>query len=112
MTSKAPGLLTRILNPLIQWRRRNLGAALSKYGLRVDDMLDPDYNKDVAEALKLLPERERVLRQRRLVRALDLSCKHEKLPEELQKIQDPWNRYLWPLVMEVRKRRIEKSNYH
>ena len=56
----AKGIVNTILRPLLEWRKKNLGAALANYGLRVDDMIDPHFSKDVAEALQLLPERERV----------------------------------------------------
>ena len=39
-----------------------VGAELSKYGLRYDDLLDETMNLDVAEALRRLPQEERDLR--------------------------------------------------
>ena len=62
-----------------------VGAELSKYGLRYDDLLDETANLDVAEALKRIPQEERDLRMQRLKRAMDLSMKHIYLDEEMQK---------------------------
>merc|ERR1719416_348004 len=103
--------LQRVTAPLRNAARAHRGRMLAKYGLRADDLLDPLYDEDVAEALELLPERERVLRTRRLVRALDLSVKHEKLPEHVQAIQEPFNDYLTPYIEQVKARRLERANY-
>merc|ERR1719424_2578266 len=95
-------LIERMLAPVIRAQRNSIGKALSAYGLRVDDLLDPTFDKYTYEALKLLPEREYVLRQRRIMRALDLEVKHEKLPEELQKLQDPFKPYLSPIIEKLK----------
>ena len=67
-----------------------VGAELSKYGLRYDDLLDETMNLDVAEALRRLPQEERDLRMQRLKRAMDLSMKHVYLEKDQQKKQTPW----------------------
>ena len=73
-----------------------VGAELSKYGLRYDDLLDETMNLDVAEALKRLPQEERDLRMQRLKRAMDLSLKHVYLDPEMQKKQTPFKWYVRP----------------
>lgn len=63
-------------------------------GLRMEDLYDEE-NKDVAAALKMLPEKEDQLRLYRLRRAMDLSLKHAILPE------DQWTKpeeVRWPRV--------------
>ena len=78
-----------------------VGAELSKYGLRYDDLLDETMNLDVAEALKRLPQEERDLRMQRLKRAMDLSLKHVYLDPEMQKKQTPFKWYIKPVLEEV-----------
>lgn len=53
-------------------------------GLRYDDLYDPYYDLDVKEALNRLPREIVDARNQRLKRAMDLSMKHEYLPEDLQ----------------------------
>lgn len=53
-------------------------------GLRHDDLYDPMFDVDVKEALNRLPREIVDARNQRLKRALDLSMKHEYLPEDLQ----------------------------
>lgn len=55
-----------------------------KLGLRYDDLYDPYYDLDIKEALKRLPREIVDARNQRLKRAMDLSMKHEYLPEDLQ----------------------------
>jgi ubiquinol-cytochrome c reductase subunit 7 len=107
-----PNIVDTLLGPVIRMQRASIGKALSAYGLRVDDLLDPTFDKYTKEAIKLLPEREYVLRQRRIMRALDLSVKHEKLPVELQKIQDPFKPYLSPIIEKLKAQEYERINYH
>lgn len=57
---------------------------LQKLGLRYDDLYDPYYDLDVKEALNRLPREIVDARNQRLKRAMDLSTKHEYLPENLQ----------------------------
>lgn len=47
-------------------------------------MYDPMYDLDVKEALNRLPREIVDARNQRLKRAMDLSMKHEDLPEDLQ----------------------------
>ncbi|XP_058111202.1 cytochrome b-c1 complex subunit 7-2, mitochondrial-like, partial [Magnolia sinica] len=55
-------------------------------GLRYDDLYDPMYDLDIKEALARLPREIVDARNQRLKRAMDLSMKHEYLPEDLQVI--------------------------
>lgn len=55
-----------------------------RLGLRYDDLFDPMYDLDVKEALNRLPREIVDARNLRLKRAMDLSMKHEYLPEDLQ----------------------------
>lgn len=55
-----------------------------KQGLRYDDLHDPMYDLDVKEALNRLPREIVDARIQRLKRAMDLSMKHQYLPEDLQ----------------------------
>mgnify|MGYP004712467527 CR=1 FL=1 len=53
-------------------------------GLRYDDLYDPMYDLDIKEALNRLPRPIVDARNQRLKRAMDLSLKHQYLPEDLQ----------------------------
>jgi ubiquinol-cytochrome c reductase subunit 7 len=86
-----------------------VGAELSKYGLRYDDLLDETMNLDVAEALRRLPQEERDLRMQRLKRAMDLSMKHVYLDKDQQKKQTPWAWYVTPVLSEVEAERDERA---
>jgi len=55
-----------------------------KLGLRYDDLYDPYYDLDVKEALNRLPKEVVDARHARLKRAIDLSMKHQYLPDDLQ----------------------------
>jgi ubiquinol-cytochrome c reductase subunit 7 len=52
--------LTKMLEPMFAAMAKRyqgyVGAELSKYGLRYDDLLDETANLDVAEALRRLPQ--------------------------------------------------------
>ncbi|KAL0330249.1 UNVERIFIED_CONTAM: Cytochrome b-c1 complex subunit [Sesamum radiatum] len=71
-------------NPLAALHMKTLSKRLRKYGLRYDDLHDPMYDLDVKEALNRLPREIVDARNQRLKRAMDLSMKHEYLPEDLQ----------------------------
>lgn len=55
-----------------------------KLGLRYDDLYDPMYDLDVKESLNRLPKEVVDARNQRLLRAMDLSMKHDYLPEDLK----------------------------
>lgn len=62
---------------------------LKNEGLRYDDLYDPIYDLDIKEALSRLPH-EIVDALQRLKRAMDLSMKHEYLPDSLQVLPSPF----------------------
>ncbi|XP_027332168.1 cytochrome b-c1 complex subunit 7-2-like isoform X2 [Abrus precatorius] len=80
--------LQSFLDPKKNWfaaqHMKSLSKRLRKYGLRYDDLYDPYYDIDVKEALNRLPKEIVDARHARLKRAIDLSMKHEYLPEDLQ----------------------------
>ncbi|KAL9180984.1 hypothetical protein ACHAXT_009789 [Thalassiosira profunda] len=59
---------------------KSLGAQLSQYGLRYEDLLNED-EKDVKEALDLADPDTLTGRTRRLKRAIDLSYKRKSLQD-------------------------------
>uniref|UniRef100_A0A803MJU6 Cytochrome b-c1 complex subunit 7 n=1 Tax=Chenopodium quinoa TaxID=63459 RepID=A0A803MJU6_CHEQI len=69
-------LLKALLNP-----KKNVLAAMHKSS--VDHRLRK-YDHDIKEALDRLPREIVDARNQRLLRAIDLSMKHEYLPEDLQ----------------------------
>ncbi|KAF3670465.1 Cytochrome b-c1 complex subunit 7 [Capsicum annuum] len=71
-------------NPLAAMHMKTLSSRLRNYGLRYDDLYDPMYDLDVKEALNRLPREIVDARNQRLLRAMDLSMKHQYLPEDLQ----------------------------
>ena len=96
------------LSAMSKYYRSAVGAELSKYGLRYDDLLDETANLDVKEALDRLSQEERDMRQQRLKRAMDLSMKHIYLDEETRKKQTPFDHYLSPTLAEVEAEKAEK----
>ncbi|XP_011026490.1 PREDICTED: cytochrome b-c1 complex subunit 7-2 isoform X2 [Populus euphratica] len=71
-------------NWLAKQHMKALSSRLRRYGLRYDDLYDPYYDLDIKEALNRLPREIVDARNQRLKRAMDLSMKHEYLPEDLQ----------------------------
>jgi len=53
-------------------------------GLRYDDLYDPYHDLDIKEALARLPREVVDARNQRLKRAMDLSMKHQYLPDDVQ----------------------------
>ena len=64
--------------------------------------------QDVKEALNRLPQKEVDLRNQRIKRAIDISQKHTELPEELKKLQTPFNFYLKPMVEQIETENAER----
>ncbi|OWM86685.1 hypothetical protein CDL15_Pgr015721 [Punica granatum] len=91
-------LLKSFVDPKKNWlaalHMKTLSRRLRKYGLRYDDLYDPYYDLDVKETLNRLPTEIVDARNQRLKRAMDLSMKHEYLPENLQAMQTPFRGYL------------------
>ncbi|CAN1287640.1 Cytochrome b-c1 complex subunit 7-2, mitochondrial [Linum perenne] len=90
--------LQSFLDPRKNWfakqHMKTISNRLRKYGLRYDDLYDPYFDLDVKEALNRLPREIVDARNQRLKRAMDLSMKHEYLPEDLQAMQTPFRSYL------------------
>jgi hypothetical protein len=105
------------LNPLhrmsfrfTMWQNRKRGEALSKYGLRMEDVVS--MNPDRRAALAFLTPEQQHARTKRLFRAIDLDTKHEYLPKELRALNDPYKMEYIPIAQELRARRLEKDLHH
>nr|KYP72441.1 Cytochrome b-c1 complex subunit 7 [Cajanus cajan] len=94
--------LQSFIDPRKNWfaaqHMKSLSKRLRKYGLRYDDLYDPYYDLDVKEALNRLPKEVVDARHARLKRAIDLSMKHEYLPDNLQAMQTPFRGYLQEML--------------
>ncbi|KAJ6856455.1 hypothetical protein NC651_038168 [Populus alba x Populus x berolinensis] len=84
MASFLQSLIDPRKNWLAKQHMKTLSSRLRRYGLRYDDLYDPYYETDIKEALNRLPREIVDARNQRLKRAMDLSMKHEYLPEDLQ----------------------------
>mmetsp|Transcript_22174 Transcript_22174/g.30840 ORF Transcript_22174/g.30840 Transcript_22174/m.30840 type:complete len:126 (-) Transcript_22174:261-638(-) len=106
------GFLAKLTEPMWDWAARSyqasVGKELKKYGLRYDDLLDPEMNMDVAEAMSRLPQQVLDDRNARLKRALDLSLKHVYLSKEMQAKQTPFEFYLTPTLQAVEAENAER----
>eukprot|EP00512_Aurantiochytrium_limacinum_P000272 CAMPEP_0171485010 /NCGR_PEP_ID=MMETSP0958-20121227/315_1 /TAXON_ID=87120 /ORGANISM="Aurantiochytrium limacinum, Strain ATCCMYA-1381" /LENGTH=103 /DNA_ID=CAMNT_0012017767 /DNA_START=182 /DNA_END=493 /DNA_ORIENTATION=+ len=100
--------MSAIFKSLARMYQRNVHSALAKHGLRYEDIIIAE-NPDLQKAVQYLPKAEKVARQRRITRAIDLNFKHEELPKEVQAIQEPGKIYLAPLMEEFKKLRVEKQ---
>ncbi|GAB4817839.1 hypothetical protein N2152v2_004885 [Parachlorella kessleri] len=108
----ARGGLSRLFEPAYAWMATRYQAALSKqlvkYGLRYEDLYDPQQDLDVDEALKRLPQEVVDARNQRLKRASDISMKHSELPKEMQKLQTPFEHYMKDALEQVRLENEER----
>jgi len=96
-------------NPLARLHRNAVVARLRKYGLRYDDLYDPYHDLDIKEALARLPREVVDARNQRLKRAMDLSMKHQYLPDDVQAIQVPFRSYLSDMLALVKKEKAERE---
>ncbi|KAK1370002.1 Cytochrome bd ubiquinol oxidase, 14kDa subunit [Heracleum sosnowskyi] len=64
--------------------KKSVETRIRKYGLRYDDIYDPQFSLDIKEALDRLPTEVVDARNQRLKRCMDLSMKHSSLPKDLQ----------------------------
>ncbi|XP_051134735.1 cytochrome b-c1 complex subunit 7 [Andrographis paniculata] len=96
-------------NPLAAIHMKTISNRLRKYGLRHDDLYDPMYDLDVKEALNRLPREIVDARNQRLLRAMDISMKHEYLPENLQAMQTPFRNYLQDMLTLVKRENAERK---
>ncbi|GAA0147147.1 reductase [Lithospermum erythrorhizon] len=85
MTSSfVQALLNPKKNILAAIHMKTVSNRLRKVGLRFEDLYDPMEDMDIKEALNRLPREIVDARIQRLQRAMDLSMKHEELPQDLQ----------------------------
>jgi ubiquinol-cytochrome c reductase subunit 7 len=89
--------------------QKSVHNSLRKYGLRYEDLFIKE-QADVARALKYLPKEEKVARDRRIKRAMMLSCRHEYLPENVQALQEPGKWYMKDLMEEFKVLREERDS--
>ncbi|KAJ0251896.1 Cytochrome b-c1 complex subunit 7-1 [Hirschfeldia incana] len=93
-------------NFLARMHMKAVSTRLRRYGLRYDDLHDQYENLDIKEALNRLPREVVDARNQRLKRAMDLSMKHEYLPEDLQ---TPFRGYLQEMLALVERERKERE---
>ncbi|TVU44492.1 hypothetical protein EJB05_03935 [Eragrostis curvula] len=96
-------------NPLARIHMQTISSRLRKYGLRYDDLYDPYFDLHIKEALGRLPTEVVDARIQRLKRAMDLSMKHQYLPENVQAIQTPFKSYLSDMLALVQKEAAERE---
>ncbi|KAM0927819.1 hypothetical protein ACQ4PT_002080 [Festuca glaucescens] len=96
-------------NPLARIHMLTVSSRLKKYGLRYDDLYDPYFDLDIKEALARLPQEVVDARIQRLKRAMDLSMKHQYLPDDLQALQTPFKSYLSDMLALVKKEAAERQ---
>lgn len=106
VVSVAAGLISTFLkveetkqkrNFLRRWTANSVGTRLRQMGLRFEDTLN-EAEPAVAMAIARLTPEQRIARDQRLRRALDLDFKKTVLPAEIQAVQDPFAQDLMPLV--------------
>ncbi|CAL9231550.1 unnamed protein product, partial [Arabidopsis halleri] len=105
--------LQRLVDPrknfLARMHMKSVSNRLRRYGLRYDDLYDPLYDLDIKEALNRLPREVVDARNQRLKRAMDLSMKHDYLPDNLQAMQTPFRSYLQDMLALVKRERAERE---
>lgn len=110
---KMASLLQSLLDPKKNWlaaqHMKTISKRLRNFGLRYDDLYDPYYDLDIKEALNRLPREIVDARNQRLKRAMDLSMKHEYLPEDLQAMQTPFRSYLQDMLALVKREKAERE---
>ncbi|KAI3513777.1 hypothetical protein L1887_11930 [Cichorium endivia] len=106
-------LVKAILNPKKNWfaalHKKTIANRLRKYGLRYDDLFDPMESLDIKEALARLPREIIDARNQRILRAMDLSMKHEYLPKDLEAQQTPFRSYLTDMLALVEREKAERA---
>nr|ACZ54008.1 ubiquinol-cytochrome C reductase complex 14kD subunit [Wolffia arrhiza] len=107
------GFMRWLVDPSRNWLAaqhcKAISRRLRKYGLRYDDLYDPLHDLDIKEALARLPREIVHARNQRLKRAMDLSMKHDYLPEDLQALQTPFRSYLRDMLALVKKEKAERE---
>ncbi|KAK9055079.1 hypothetical protein SSX86_026159 [Deinandra increscens subsp. villosa] len=106
-------LVRAILDPKKNWfaalHKKTIDNRLRKYGLRYDDLYDPMESLDIKEALARLPREIVDARNQRILRAMDLSMKHEYLSKDLQAQQTPFRSYLTDMLALVEREKAERQ---
>lgn len=106
-------LLIKYFDPVITWAARRyqaaVGTELKKYGLRYEDLYDPQLNMDIDEAIHRLPQDVVDARMQRLKRAVDCSLKKSYLSKDIQDMQTPYAWYLQDTWAEVQAENTEKA---
>ncbi|KAL1353183.1 hypothetical protein HN51_041945 [Arachis hypogaea] len=110
----ASSFIQSFIDPKKNWfaaqHMKAISKRLRRFGLRYDDLYDPYYDLDVKEALNRLPKEVVDARHQRLKRAMDLSMKHEYLPEDLQAMQTPFRGYLQEMLALVKREKAERES--
>jgi len=105
--------ISKLLDPIIARFAPAYQAAVSKelkkYGLRIEDLYDPENDLDVEEAIGRLPQDVVDARNQRLKRAMDLSVKHAELPKALQEKQTPFAYYLKEPLAQIAAENEERA---
>ncbi|KAM7459455.1 hypothetical protein LguiA_036449 [Lonicera macranthoides] len=109
----ASALMRWMVDPMKNWlaniHKKTISNRLHRYGLRYDNLYDPMYDLDIKEALNRLPREIVDARNQRLKRVMDLSMKHEYIPEDLQAMQTPFRSYLQDMLAIVKREREERE---
>ncbi|CAI9100216.1 OLC1v1037166C1 [Oldenlandia corymbosa var. corymbosa] len=105
----AKWILNPAQNPLAAMHKNSVSTRLRRYGLRFEDLYDPMEDVDIKEALNRLPREIVDARHQRILRAMDLSMKHQYLSDELQAQQTPFRSYLKDMLQLVKKERAERE---
>ncbi|PSS01144.1 Cytochrome b-c1 complex subunit like [Actinidia chinensis var. chinensis] len=109
----ASSFMKWLVDPKKNWfaaqHMKSVSQRLRRYGLRYDDLFDPYYDLDIKEALNRLPREVVDARNQRLKRAMDLSLKHEYLPEHIQAMQTPFRSYLQEMLALVKRENAERE---
>lgn len=100
-------IFTSVVNAVGAAYRRSVSAELKRYGLKYDDVLN-EALPSVQEAISRLTPEEKVARDRRLKRAIDMSFKKKGMPEDGQNY-DPFEDYLFEHQKDVEKRQEERA---
>ncbi|KAJ3649054.1 hypothetical protein Zmor_020816 [Zophobas morio] len=99
----------RFMSSALQKWAYNL-SGFNKLGLMRDDCLD-EYDPDVIEALRRLPQKERDARNYRILRAIQLSLQKDILPKAQWTKLEEDRHYLAPYVEQVIKEREEREEW-
>jgi len=100
-------MLSAIMRPFRKFYTNMVKAELNAYGLRYQDLLLED--PTVSEAIRRMPPSEKLARERRIKRAIDLSLKKTVLPAHLVPLQKPLEPYMTSSLAEVEAENAERD---